>query len=132
MLEPCAELRACHEFREPRGDPTCDVDAAPRTERQGNVSGDRSQHRTKQVEGRPRDWAVTIQCGLGNLGGIALRGVNSIERDDSAVEILQPAPRNDSLRRHVPELPAQIVHDRVFAVRGSRHSRVTALAGDHN
>jgi hypothetical protein len=87
VFETGAKFRVCHVFCEPRGDSTCDEDTAPRTEHQSNISGKRSQHRAKQVEGRSRSWAGTIQCCVRNLSGIALRGFNSIDGDDSTIEI---------------------------------------------
>ena len=42
VFEPCAEFRASHEFCDSRSDPTYDVNAAPSTEHQSNMSDDRS------------------------------------------------------------------------------------------
>src|SRR5215510_10461238 len=131
VLESRPEFRSRHKVRDARSDSPCDVDAASRTKRQSDISGDRSEHRAKQLERYPRGRAVT-QCRLGNLGGITLWGLNAVDSDDSAVEVLQSGSRNHSLRRHVSELTAQIVDDRVFAAVGSGHSRVTALACNDN
>ena len=87
VFEPGAKLRPCYIFCEPRGDSACDEDTSPSTKHQNNISGKRSQHRAKQVEGRSRSWAGTIQCCVRDLSGIALRGFNSVDGDDSAIEI---------------------------------------------
>src|SRR5215469_7050034 len=83
VFETGAKVRACYIFCEPRGDSACDEDTAPSTGHQSNISRKRPQHRAKEVEGRSRNWASTIQRCVRNIGGIALRGSNSFAGDDS-------------------------------------------------
>src|SRR5436190_18199438 len=93
LLEPGAELRARQEAGDARGDPAGDEDAAPGAEGQRRVPSERSQHGAEQLERRYGGRTVAVERRPGDGGSVALRRGNAIERDDGAIEILQPGPR---------------------------------------
>jgi hypothetical protein len=56
----------------------------------------------------------------------------AIEHRNGPIEILKSAARDHALSRHVPELSAQMIDDRVFAMRRGREARMPPLARNHH
>src|SRR5258706_9037405 len=129
VFEAAAKRAGGKTRTELRHDAASYVDSTARTERQGKIAGDGSEHGTEHLDGFTAVRFLFANLRICDLRGRVGSSRNAVDLSERVVEVDEAGTRQEPFGRDVIEARAHVVKHNALAGRRWRHSGVSALAG---